>query len=76
MRDLVRRLSKAGDLGTDFCARKYCTVKTCTLREQRRKFVGCDVDTRMLSASESNFVLTLTSQALSLQLDISGSGEV
>lgn len=72
-RDLVRNPGKDGHLVIDFCASTRSTVKACMLFNQRRKFVGCDLDPEMPSAADPDLVLSFASQLLNPKSDISGS---
>lgn len=76
MRDLVRKLTKAGELVLDFYAGTCFTVRACMLFDRQREFVGCDLDPEVLCAVESDPALTPAFQVLNLKWDISGSGGV
>lgn len=60
----------------DFCASTRFTSKACIVLDQRRMFLGCDVNPEVLSAPEADFVLAFVSQALNKRLDTNGRGEI
>lgn len=72
---MLRRLSGPGDVVLDFCAGKCSTTKACKLLDQRSSFARGSTDYQLLTAAKANLVLTFTSQALNLKLDLSGSAE-
>lgn len=76
MKDPKLKTSKAGDLVIDFCAVTCFKAKVCMLLDQHKTFVGCDLDSTVLSAAEPDLVLTVVSQVLRPTSDIRGSGEV
>lgn len=61
MRDLGRKLSKAGDLILDFCASSCSTAKFFVFLDQHRKVVESDVISKVLCSAEVDSVLTFVS---------------
>lgn len=76
MRDLFRKLSKAGDLEMDLCAGTCSTTKSCVLFEQHRKLVENDVDTELLRALEAELTIAVLFQMLNPKSSIIGSSNV
>lgn len=76
MTDFMQKFSKAGDLVMDFCGVTCSKTKACMSPQQHRKFVGCNGDSKVLSAAESDVVLRFAFQMLSAKSHISESGEV
>lgn len=64
MKDLDGKLTRGRDLVMDFCEDTCPTRLACMLLNQFKKFSGCDLDSKVLSATEPDLVLTLASQRL------------
>lgn len=75
-KDLVRSSSRPENTVVKFCASTCSTAEACILLDQRRTFVGCDVNSELPTSAEADFVLTFASPVLSKKSDISGSAEV
>lgn len=76
MKDLVGEFSRLGDVVMDFCAGIGPTAKICILLDKHRKFVGCNVDSELLTAAEAGLVVILVSQMLNPKSHISGSARM
>lgn len=57
------------DLFMTFCAGICHIAKACTLLDQHRKLVGCDLDSHALSAAEPDVLYTFALQVLNLTSD-------
>lgn len=53
---LVRKASRPGNMVINFCAATCHTARACVLLDRRRRFVGCDVYSELLTAAETNQV--------------------
>lgn len=60
----------------ELCARTCSSTKACLLFNQHKKFLRCDLDSRLLSATETEPVVSATSRVLKLKPHISVSAEV
>lgn len=60
----------------DFCACKRHPAKTCMLLNGDKSFVGCDLDSGILSAAEHGLYPTHALQVLSSNYDLTEDGEV
>lgn len=76
MEELVRKFTSGEDLVMDFCFGTCPMARACILRDQHRRFVGCDLDSEPLSATELDPPLAFPSQALSPNSDITKDEEV
>lgn len=76
MEVLMRRLSRPVDMVMNSCAGMCSTANVCMLHAEYRKFVKCDVDYELLTAAETDPVLTFVSQLPKPESDISGSAAV
>lgn len=59
MKDLLQKLSRCKDVVMDFCAGLYFTAKVCMLLDQHRSFMGCDVESELLTTAEAGIFYLL-----------------
>lgn len=76
MKEVVCRMLKSEDLMKGFCAGVWSTAKAGMLLDENRELVGCDVDSKLVTAGETDLVLPFFSQVLGPKLKISSSAEV
>lgn len=56
MKNLSRKFRREGDLMMVTCAGSYHTAKVCMQLDKHTKFVGCDLDSDVLSAAEPDLL--------------------
>lgn len=76
MKSLVVKSAEKVDLVKGFCASTCPTAKACIPLDQHRKFEGCNLDSAVVNAAESDLLLTFASQALSLLFNITEDQEM
>lgn len=69
-------VSRLGDVGIEFYAGGCSTTKACILLDQQRNFVRCSVDSKLLTAPETDLVLASAPEVLNRKSDIIGSAKV
>lgn len=74
--EVVRKFTKREDSVTVSCAGTCPTAKTCLLSNQYRKFVGCYLNSEVLSDVKTDFLLTSPSQVLDANSNSTGNKEL
>lgn len=69
------KLSKASNVVVNFSAATCSAAKAAMLLHQHRTCVGCDEVSEMMSVAEPDVLLTIVSQMLSPESDISERGK-
>lgn len=76
MNDIIRKLTLPGVQVMHRCASAFSAAKTCMLLPLRRRFVGCNVDTKCVTLGLSKLALVFARQVLNNKSDTTADGGV